>query len=45
MKVRHVRVSDRVWAAAQQAADECDENLSEEIRKFLVQYGKKAGKK
>ena len=45
MKVRHVRVSDKDWAAAQQAADECDENLSEEIRKFIVRYGKKAGKK
>ena len=40
MKTRNVRVSDKDWAAAQQAADERGENLSEEIRKFLVQYGK-----
>ena len=45
MKNRVVRVSDSVWAAAQKAADERGENLSEEIRKFLVQYGKKAGEK
>ena len=40
MKNRHVRVSDKDWAAAQRAADERGENLSEEIRKFLVRYAK-----
>ena len=45
LRSRNVRVSDKDWAAAQRAADEYDENLSEEIRKFIVRYGKKAGKK
>lgn len=44
MKPRSIRAG-KEWEDAVAAADERGENLSEEIRKFLVQYGKKAGKK
>ena len=40
MKNRVVRVSDSVWAAAMAASVERGENLSEEIRAFLVRYAK-----
>lgn len=42
MKVRGIRIPDKVWEAAMQASIERDENLSEEIRKFLEQYVAKA---
>jgi len=41
MRARSLRVSDVTWQAAQDAADERGEVLSEEIRKFLVRYGNK----
>lgn len=40
MKTRGVKVSDDVWNAALTAADERQEVLSEEIRKFLERYAK-----
>lgn len=42
-RARSVRVEDKLWEAAQAAADARDEVLSEEIRKFLERYAK--GKK
>lgn len=44
MRSRNIRVPDAVWRAAQEAADQRGDNLSEEIRKFLVRYTKKASK-
>jgi hypothetical protein len=45
MKARTVRVSDAVWDAAMAASVERGENLSDELRKFLIRYaGKKSGK-
>lgn len=41
MKVRGIRIPDKVWEAAMQASIERDENLSEEIRKFLERYAAK----
>lgn len=35
---RSIRVEDSLWFAAQAAADERGEVLSEEIRKFLLEY-------
>jgi antitoxin component of RelBE/YafQ-DinJ toxin-antitoxin module len=40
MKNRVIRVSDRVWAAAMQKADEKGETVSEAVRKFLERYGR-----
>lgn len=37
---RVIRVSDEVWQAAQRAAADKGETLSEAVRKFLVRYGK-----
>lgn len=41
-KARAVRVEDDLWAAAQAKADERGEILSEEIRRFLQRYVRKA---
>lgn len=43
-KARAVRVEDNLWRAAQVKADERGEVLSEEIRKFLERYVRKASK-
>lgn len=40
MRPHNIRVPDKTWDAAQQAAEAKGENLSEEIRKFLERYGK-----
>jgi len=40
MKPRSFRVSDKAWASALEAADEKDEILAEEIRKFVERYPK-----
>ena len=40
MKIRNIRVPDKVWDDAQAAAEERGENLSEEVRKFLERYAK-----
>ena len=42
MRPRALRTSDALWAAAQAAAEERGEILSEEIRKFLELYAKKS---
>ena len=39
---RSIRVTDDEWNAALQAAERRGENLSEEIRKFLRRYAKRA---
>lgn len=41
MAAKTVRVPDALWQAAQAAADERDEVLSEEIRRFLERYVKR----
>jgi len=38
---RTIRVPDRIWMAAQVAAAERGEILSEEIRKFLERYARR----
>lgn len=38
MKARPIRVSDKLWAAAKQRADEKGETVSEAVRKFLERY-------
>lgn len=38
MKNRVIRVSDRLWEAAQAKADEKGETVSEAVRKFLERY-------
>ncbi len=38
MKQRVVRVSDALWTAAQQRANEKGETVSEAVRKFLESY-------
>ena len=38
MKNRVIRVSDRLWKAAQDRADERDETVSEAVRRFLERY-------
>lgn len=40
MKNRVIRVSDRLWSAAQQRADEKGETVSEAVRKFLERYSR-----
>lgn len=40
MKARSLRVSDKTWQAALDAAEAKGEVLSEEIRKFIERYGK-----
>lgn len=45
MPHRTIRVSNEDWHAAQAKADERDENLSEEIRKFIQDYAKLPAKK
>ena len=40
MKARSLRVSDKAWEAALEAAERKGEVLSEEIRKFIERYGK-----
>ena len=40
MKNRVVRVSDKVWDAAKERADEKGETVSEAVRKFLERYGR-----
>jgi len=42
MRPRAVKVSDETWSAAMRKADERGEVLSEEIRKFLERYAKRA---
>lgn len=44
MRPRAIRVDDATWEAAQQAADQRQEILSEEIRKFLIRYARKGTK-
>ena len=41
-KPRSVKVEDDLWAAALAKADERGEILSEEIRRFLARYVKRA---
>ena len=41
-KPRSVKVEDELWAAALAKADERGEVLSEEIRRFLARYVKRA---
>lgn len=38
MKSRVIRVSDELWKAAKERADERGETVSEAIRKFLERY-------
>ena len=40
MKSRVVRVSDQLWSAAKQRAEERGETVSEAVRKFLERYSK-----
>jgi antitoxin component of RelBE/YafQ-DinJ toxin-antitoxin module len=40
MKNRVIRVSDRVWEAAKERADERGETVSEAVRKFLERYSR-----
>jgi hypothetical protein len=40
MKNRVIRVPERLWAAAQQRADEKGETVSEAVRKFLERYSR-----
>lgn len=40
MKARPIRVSDKLWVAAKQRADEKGETVSEAVRKFLERYVK-----
>ena len=40
MQIRSVRVSEALWLAALEQADERNENLSEVIRKALERYVK-----
>ena len=39
------RIRDEDYALAMRAADERQENLSEEVRKFVIKYGRKHAKK
>jgi len=45
MKAHTVRVSDAVWDAAMKASIERGDNLSDELRKFLIRYAAKKGTK
>ena len=45
MKNRQYKISDDDYFAAMRAADERRENLSEEVRNFVVKYGRKHAKK
>lgn len=40
MRSHNIRVSDKVWAAAQQKAEENGDNLSEVIRAAIERYVK-----
>ena len=40
MKNRVIRVSDKLWTAAQARADEKGETVSEAVRKFLERYAR-----
>ena len=41
MPARQVRVSDKLWDAAREAADGNDETVSEVIRRALTEYVEK----
>lgn len=45
MRTRTLRVDDKTWTAAQEAANARGEILSEEIRKMLVRYANKRSTK
>ena len=45
MNPHQYRIRDEDYALAMQAADERQENLSEEVRKFVIKYGRKHAKK
>lgn len=35
-----IRVDDATWDAAKQAAEDRNENLSDQIRRFLIRYAR-----
>jgi hypothetical protein len=43
--LRSMRIPDEIWFAAQDAAAERGENISDEVRKFLIRYAAKKVKK
>lgn len=45
MNPHQYRIRDEDYALAMRAADERQENLSEEVRKFVIKYGRKHAKK
>jgi len=42
MRPHNIRIPDGLWDEAQAKADERGDNLSEEIRRFLERYVKRA---